>query len=339
LTPTYQVSANGADLTAKLKTRLISLTISDETGINSDSVEIEIDDRDGAVAIPPFGADLVVGIGYTETGIVAKGRFRVDEIETSGPDRRMLIRARSADTNAATSMPQIKAKTTKTWLWPDGHAMTIGDILQKIAADNQLMFSCRDATIATAIPASDQQTAESDINYLGREARNVGGQLKIANGVLIVFRQGTGKTAGTGQSMPTIDVIPSDCMRWRCLITRRSSHRKVSAVSVDANGQENKIIMTSQDASELDSTTEIPERFATDEDRDNAATALVNALDVGSESVSLSMVGNPAIGVEVRLNLVGFKPGVDRVWIVARVQHRIDEQGFTTEVETVKEFE
>src|ERR1017187_5726466 len=172
LTPTYQVSANGVDLTAKLKTRLISLTISDETGINSDSVEIEIDDRDGAVAIPPFGADLVVGIGYTETGIVAKGRFRVDEIETSGPDRRMLIRARSADTNAATSMPQIKAKTTKTWLWPDGHAMTIGDILQKIAADNQLMFSCRDATIATAIPASDQQTAESDINYLGREARN-----------------------------------------------------------------------------------------------------------------------------------------------------------------------
>jgi hypothetical protein len=50
------------------------------------------------------------------------------------------------------------------------------------------------------------------------------------------------------------------------------------------------------------------------------------------------MVGNPQIGAEVRARLVGFKPGVDRVWIVARVQHRIDEQGFTTEVEAVKQL-
>jgi phage protein D len=330
------------DITEKIKARLISLQISDEVGINSDTAVIEIDDRDGAVQLPAFGADLQIGIGYTETGIVSKGRFRVDEIEASGPDRRMLIRARSADTNAVSSMPQIKAGKDKTWLTPDGlHAMTIRDIATKIASDNGLAFACNDDVIGSAFPASDQQTSLSDIDYLGREVRNVGGQLKIANGSLILFRQATaaGKTAGTGQPMPTIEVIPSDCMRWRCLLTRRSSHKKVTAISVDANGQENPITIASRDATEEDSTTVIPERFATVEDRDAAAQAKVDTLDVGSESVSLSMVGNPAIGAEVRLNLKGFKAGVDRIWIAARVQHHIDEQGFTTEVEAVKQLE
>jgi phage protein D len=292
--------------------------------------------------LPAFGADLQIGIGYTETGIVSKGRFRVDEIECSGhPDRHMLIRARSADTNAVSSMPQIKGNKDKTWLTSDGlHAMTIRDIATKIASDNGLAFACNDDVIGSAFPASDQQTSLSDIDYLGRETRNVGGQLKIANGSLILFRQATstGKTAGTGQPMPTIEVIPSDCMRWRCLLTRRSSHKKVTAISVDANGQENPITIASSDATEEDSTTVIPERFATVEDRDAAAQAKVDTLDVGSESVSLTLVGNPQIGAEVRLNLVGFKPGVDRIWIAARVQHHIDEQGFTTEVEAVKEL-
>src|ERR1017187_9709025 len=181
LTPTYQVSANGADLTAKLKTCLISLTISDETGINSDSVEIEIDDRDGAVAIPPFGADLVVGIGYTETGIVAKGRFRVDEIETSGADRRMLIRARSADTNAVTTLSHIKAAVFRSWV-----GKTIADVAGTLAKENGWgAVLITDEIIANAKTPTDQQTGQSDLDYLKLIARDSGGQVKPANGQLL----------------------------------------------------------------------------------------------------------------------------------------------------------
>lgn len=341
MTPNFQVTANSVDISEKIKARLISIQISDEVGINSDTVEILIDDRDGVVQLPAFGADLAVGIGYTETGIVAKGHFRVDEIECEGPDRRMLIRARSADTNATSSMPQIKGGKDRTWLKDGGrHAMTIGDIAAKIAADHKLDLKCDDAVIAAAVPASNQQTAESDLAYLVRETRNVGGQVKIANGSLILFQQATaaGKTAGTGKPMPTIDVIPSDCMRWRCLLTRRSSHKKVTAVWADKSGQQHKVTATSPDAAEEDSETQIPEVFDDGGDALNASTSKVNALDTGSESVSLSMIGNPAIGAEVKLNLKGFKPGVDRIWIAARVQHHISEQGFTTEVEAVKQL-
>jgi phage protein D len=139
--------------------------------------------------------------------------------------------------------------------------------------------------------------------------------------------------------MPTIDVIPSDCMRWRCLLTRRSSHKTVTAAWADANGVQHDVTVTSGDGGEEDSATRLPGVFANHDDALAAAAAKMNALDIGSESVSLSMVGNPAIGAEVRLNLKGFKAGVDRVWIAARVQHHIDEQGFVTEVEAVKQLE
>jgi phage protein D len=152
MTPAFQVTANSADITEKIKARLISLQISDEVGINSDTAEIVLDDRDGAVQLPAFGADLQIGIGYTETGIVNKGHFRVDEIEVaSGPDRRMLIRARSADTNAVNSMPQIKGGKDKTWLTPDGlHAMTIGEIAAVVAHNSNLVYVCNDMTLAAA---------------------------------------------------------------------------------------------------------------------------------------------------------------------------------------------
>jgi phage protein D len=99
------------------------------------------------------------------------------------------------------------------------------------------------------------------------------------------------------------------------------------------------VTVTSGDGGEEDSATRLPGVFANHDDALAAAAAKMNALDIGSESVSLSMVGNPAIGAEVRLNLKGFKAGVDRVWIAARVQHHIDEQGFVTEVEAVKQLE
>ena len=341
MTPNFQVTANSYDITEKIRNRLISLTLNDEVGLNSDTAEIVLDDRDGAVQLPEFGAELRIGLGYAESGVVFKGAFRVDELEAEGPDRRMLIRARAADTNAVASMPQIKGRQDRTWLKDGGrHAMTISDIAAKIAADHKLDLKC-DGLIAQRVPASDQQTSESDLAYLVREVRNVGGQVKVANGSLILFQQATaaGKTAGTGKPMPTIDVLHSDCMRWRCLLTRRSSHKKVTAVWADKNGQQHKVTVTSPDATEEDSETQIPEVFGDGDLALDAATSKVNALDSGSESVSLSMVGNPQIGAEVKLNLVGFKPGVDRIWIAARVQHKIDEQGYTTEVEAVKQLQ
>ena len=56
--PKYQISADDNDITKLIQSRLMSLTISDEIGLVSDTMTLELDDRDSAFALPAFGAVL-----------------------------------------------------------------------------------------------------------------------------------------------------------------------------------------------------------------------------------------------------------------------------------------
>ena len=58
--PNFRIIANKSDITKTVNGRLLSLEITDEIGIVSDSLTMQLDDRDGALAVPPRGAELVV---------------------------------------------------------------------------------------------------------------------------------------------------------------------------------------------------------------------------------------------------------------------------------------
>jgi hypothetical protein len=67
-----------------------------------------------------------------------------------------------------------------------------------------------------------------------------------------------------------------------------------------------------------------------------AAGAKLAALQRGSETVELVIVGNPKVGSGCQVKLSGFRSGVDRTWIVTRATHKISEAGYTSEIEGVK---
>lgn len=53
--PNFRIIANKSDITKTVNGRLLSLEITDEIGIVSDSLTMQLDDRDGAIAVPPRG--------------------------------------------------------------------------------------------------------------------------------------------------------------------------------------------------------------------------------------------------------------------------------------------
>lgn len=55
--PDFQILADGKDTTATFRDRLISLRITDKAGLESDAVEVTLDDRDGAIDCRPQQAD------------------------------------------------------------------------------------------------------------------------------------------------------------------------------------------------------------------------------------------------------------------------------------------
>ena len=52
MTPSWQILADGVDVTANFRDRLVELTVTDNEGSKSDSCEIVVVDRDGILAVP-----------------------------------------------------------------------------------------------------------------------------------------------------------------------------------------------------------------------------------------------------------------------------------------------
>ena len=338
MTPIFQVSVGDKDITSLVTKRLISLVIHDSVERASCSLELTLDNRDGAIKVPSFGANLSASIGYQETGLVSKGKWRVDEFELEGPEQRLLIRARSADTNSPNKLSAIKALQTRSWLQADGRtAMTLGEIAAKMAAEASLTLKI-DSAIAAAIPSHTSQVNESDLAFLMREVEiKPNGKVVLQNNCLMILQTGKG-TSVTGAPMKTIAIVLTDATRWRSLLTRRSSHKRVRARWVNPSGLTQYVEAVSPDATDEDSVTELPDDFDAHDIAQDASQAKVNSLDRDAESVSLTLVGNPQISIETKIALKGFNPTVDRVWTVAEASHHLDTQGYVTEVEAVKEL-
>lgn len=101
MTPDFNIWAQGNLITGLIKQRLISLRITDEAGITSDSVEICLDDRDSLIEMPSSGSKLQVHLGYIETGLVSMGLYIVDEVTLEGHPQVMKIKGHAADLKAS----------------------------------------------------------------------------------------------------------------------------------------------------------------------------------------------------------------------------------------------
>ncbi len=61
-----------------------------------------------------------------------------------------------------------------------------------------------------------------------------------------------------------------------------------------------------------------------------AASAKLESLKRGTGTLSLTIVGNPDIQAEGKVMISGIRDPVDGEWLVQRVEHQFDRQGFIT---------
>jgi Bacteriophage probable baseplate hub protein len=312
--PDFQVLADKKDITAVIRDRLLSLRITDEAGTQSDTVEVQLDDRDGKLEWPRLGAELEVSIGYQTNGIVRMGLYVVDEIEHSGPPATLTIRGKAADMRAS-----IKAQKTRSW-----DKVTIGDLVQTIASENGLTAKVSDSLSNISIEHIDQ-TNESDLHLLTRLARERGAVAKPVAGRLVFVPRGEAKSA-TGQSMPVVDIETSDISRYRMTQAEREKYPSVKAYWHDSESAEKISVIVGEGKPAFS----IRHTYANAEEARQVAVAKLKTLNRGTGSVSLTLVGNPDIQVEGKIKLSGVRDPVDGEWLVCRVEHQLSGQGFVT---------
>ena len=96
--PAFKITADKKDVTALIAERLVSINITDETGLVSDTCEILLDNRDEKLEIPPRGAVLEVSLGYEDKPLTKMGSYIVDDVEASSPPLQMRITGKASNT-------------------------------------------------------------------------------------------------------------------------------------------------------------------------------------------------------------------------------------------------
>jgi phage protein D len=318
--PAFRITVDGNDIAQMISPRLMSLDLTDNRGIEADQLSITLTDHDGLLAIPPTGALIRLWLGWSDTGLIDKGTYTVDEAEHSGTPDVLTIRARSADLRKS-----LKTKRERSW-----SNTTLGDVLGDIALGNGLTATIAGTLGGLPILQLDQAN-ESDANLISRLGEEFDAVVTVKAGCLLCLPAGGGKTA-SGAELPHITLTRVDGDQHRYLQADRDSYDGVRAYFYDVNNAEKQHAI----AGGGENLKDLRHTYSDRQSALRAARAEFNRLQRGSATLSYVLaVGRPELIPELTYTLEGVKPEIDEIiWYGGNVQHSLSaDSGYIVSLE------
>lgn len=361
LTPQAVLTINGRPFGTKTQSRIISISLTDKRGFEADELNIELDDEGGAIAIPEIGNEITLQLGYAETGLIDKGKFKVSEFTASGSPDRLNITARAADL-AETLAEQVE----KSW-----HKKTLYEIIETIAKKHGYPHKIAERYKQEKIAHIDQ-TNESDASFMSRLAEQYDAIATVKNGTLLFIPAGGGETAG-GKPIPpavitraagdshSFSYSTSDSYSAvRAYYTdRRTGNKKEVVVNQDNAYPERKTVKKGKNVKgktfqankkeninrRIDASGQkiktLRHLYATENGAWSGARSAYKKLKRGTAQFSITLAaGRPDLFPETPATVSGFKPEIDaEQWLVTEAAHKLDGGGYTTAITLEARFE
>ena len=318
--PIFRITVDGESIAHKISPRLISLELTDNRGLEADQLSITLSDHDGLLAMPAKGALLRLWLGWSDTGLVDKGSYILDEIEHSGAPDTLSLRARSADLRKG-----FKTKQERSWT-----NTTLGDVISDIALSNGLKPAVAQKLAGLVIPQLDQAN-ESDANLISRLGEEFDAVASVKAGCLLCMPAGGGKSV-TGIALPHITLTREDGDQHRYLQADRDSYDGVRAYFYDVNSAKKQEAI----AGGGENLKDLRHTFSDRQSALRAARAEFNRLQRGSATLSYTLaMGRPDLIPELTYTLQGVKPEIDEIiWYGGNVQHTLSaDNGYTVSLE------
>lgn len=316
--PVFSIIMAGVNITSKIKDRLLSLTINDAAGIKSDTVRIELDDRDNLIMEPPDGALILVSMGYKGAGPIPMGVFVLDKVEYDIAPDRMIIHGKAADFGGT-------IKDQKTRNWDD---KTIEEIVTTIAGEHELepKVAERFKSIKYEYLA---QKAESDLNLLSRIGKEHDAIVSIKDSALLFIGTGEGKSA-SGLSLPQTWLFKSQFLPGsRVSKSKATIYKSVKATWYNKDKGEKEAVTVGEGSPVF----EITHPHQSEDAARNAAQAKIDEQARLGHSISVNLLGNPLLRAEGQLLAIGLRLGVPPLWSIKSVTHRLTSGGYTSHIE------
>ncbi|MBR8464718.1 phage tail protein [Campylobacter sp. faydin G-24] len=214
--PNFKLLAKGNDITAKIKSNLISLNYEDKEGSESDEISFVVN---GIYAKPIFGDQLELWLGYGDN-LFHCGKFSV---QTAIRD----YKANTTEVRATAVNFASPGKIAKRRSWENTSLFSISS---KIANENKLSIktSTNDQPIASTL-----QNDINDLDFLYGLCFEYGYIMKVANNTIIITAKDAkgdeSQTSNTpkNENLPSFDIALIDCESLSVTEANRNSYSAV----------------------------------------------------------------------------------------------------------------
>ncbi|MEB0137981.1 MULTISPECIES: contractile injection system protein, VgrG/Pvc8 family [unclassified Undibacterium] len=325
----FKITLDEQDLTARIAPRLLSLTLSEASGDDSDQLDLQLDDADGQLALPPRGATIRLQIGWAESGqsgqsggaygLIDKGSFTVDEIEHSGAPDTLTLRARTANL-----IDQFRLAQDNSF-----HATTLGSIIELIAFRNELAAGIAES-LRDILVAHVDQTRESDAAFLRRLGKQYDAVATVKNHTLL-FLPINQSRALSGKELAVIRLNRHSGDSHRYHSAEREHYSGVRAFWYDSQEAMRRSVV----AGAPGNSKRLRSTYATPAEARQAAQAEWQRQQRGLATLELTLaLGNPALMPQSPVIVNGYKDEIDQTaWLAVKVSHQLSAAGFTTRLE------
>lgn len=308
---------DGTDLADKINPRLVSLTLTEKRGDEADELQLTLHNHDGALVAPEPGRYLTLSLGWTsgndvKVAVIAKGKFKVDEVEQSGPPDVVTIRARSADLTG-----DYRKRRTHTW-----KDTTLGAVLGEIAARNGITARIHPDLASQPIAAIEQH-GKSDMAFV----RDLGSRFDAVatwkNKLLVFMPIGAATTAG-GQAIPTIALTRKDGWTWSFSRAERDDYDGAEATWHDpAKARRHTVKVGTGKRKRLKRV------YATKDEAEQAAKAEAARRKRAAWKFEYDLTfADPSIQPNGKVSLSGWSQQIDGIsWLVESVETSLDDSG------------
>nr|WP_314269832.1 contractile injection system protein, VgrG/Pvc8 family [uncultured Kingella sp.] len=351
LTPRAELTLNGKVFGTETMSRIISISLIDKRGFEADELTVELNDYDGALAIPPAGSKITLALGYEETRLIDKGDYILSEFSVQGSPDTLSITARSAD--IADSLAEQKDKS-----W---HKTTLYTIVETIAKSHNYPYAINENYKQAKIDHIDQ-TGESDAGFLTRLAEHYDAIATVKGGRLIFAPMGNGQAA-SGLKLPTLNITRSEGDRHSFTYNAAAAYNAVKARYTDKRtGRQKEVVVDKSNArperknpaesvakgrqKQRGKNTErkidtaglkvktLRHLYAGNAAAWAGARAAYRKLERGVAQFSLTLAsGRPDLIPELPVTVQGFKPEIDnQKWLIMEVAHSFGQSGYTCSV-------
>lgn len=321
--PVWRVLLDGKDITERVATRLLEMTLTESRGDEAHKVDLRLQDHDGLLALLRRGVTLTLAFGWADTGVVNKGSFVVDEAEHSGPPDVITIRARSADPHPL-DPHKARAQLAR------HHA---GCSASHLADDHSLKVAVAADLAAVALPHLDRAN-ESDVNLLTRLGKRFDAVATIKAGTLI-FKPIDGTTAAGGIDLPRYRLTRASGDSHRYTVVDHDAVTGVRAYWGDRGAARRKAVLMGSDKNQK----KLQATYASEDEARQHAKPELQRLARGTATLAVNLaLGRADLYSGQKVDVAGIKPEIDGIaWQVVKTIHTIEGgAGFRTAIELAR---